>query len=147
MIPDTRYMKIRCSKYHDTTLIPNEPLSLKQNILVMTDEELHKILFGNMSTDEAILRGLEEQTEHLNKDTLVCVVEDVSIKRVGNALFPQYLWIDHELGIDNLDVIRGLPKVIIFPKSEEGAKRWKFLNVAKVGAVIRDPNDIVKSIS
>lgn len=99
-----------------------------------------------MTTTEAAayeLQQLEEQAKHLNKDALVCVVEDNIIKRVGNLLRPDCLWIDFELGIDNLDVIRGLPKVIIFPKSEESAKKWKSLNVAKVGSIIRSPNDIV----
>ena len=88
------------------------------------------------------LQQLEEQAKNINRDTLVCVVEDNLIKRVGNLLRPDCLWIDFELGIDNLDVIRGLPKVIIFPKSEESAKRWKSLNVAKVGSIISEPNVI-----
>ena len=71
------------------------------------------------------LKQLEKQAEHINRNTLVCVVEDNLIKRVGNMLCPECLWIDFELGIDNLDILRGLPKVIIFPKSEESAKKWK----------------------
>lgn len=88
------------------------------------------------------LKQLEKQAEHINRNTLVCVVEDNLIKRVGNMLCPECLWIDFELGIDNLDILRGLPKVIIFPKSEESAKKWKSLNVAKVGSIIRNPNEI-----
>ena len=112
----------------------------------MTDEALHKILFGNMTTDEAILRGLEEQAEHLNKETLVCVVENTLIKQTGNILFPQHLWIDFELGVDNLNVIRGFDKIIIFPISEESAQRWRTLNVAKVGSVISCVDDIIQQL-
>ena len=88
------------------------------------------------------LKQLEKQAEHINRNTLVCVVEDNLIKRVGNMLCPECRWIDFELGIDNLDILRGLPKVIIFPISEESAKKWKSLNVAKVGSIIRNPNEI-----
>ena len=89
------------------------------------------------------LKQLEKQAEHINRNTLVCVVEDNLIKRVGNMLCPECLWIDFELGIDNLDILRGLPKVIIFPKSEESAKRWAKLNVGRVMSVISCPNDLV----
>lgn len=103
-----------------------------------------------MTTTEAAAHELEQlkkQAEHINRNTLVCVVEDNLIKRVGNLLCPECLWIDFELGVDNLEVIRGLPHVIIFPKSEESAKSWKSLNAAKVGSLIKTPNDIALNIS
>ena len=92
------------------------------------------------------LQQLEEQAEHINKDTWLCVVEDNLTKRIGNMMRPECLWIDFELGVDNLEVLRGLPHVAIFPKSEESAKRWAKLNVGKIMAVIRCPDDLVNAI-
>lgn len=92
------------------------------------------------------LQQLKEQAEHINKDTWLCVVEDNLIKRVGNMLKPESVWIDFYLGNDNLEVLRGLPHVAIFPKSEESAKRWAKLNVGRVMSVIRCPNDLVDAV-
>ena len=89
------------------------------------------------------LQQLKEQAEHINKDTWLCVVEDNLIKRVGNMLKPESVWIDFYLGTDNLEILRGLPHVAIFPQSEESAKRWPSLNVGKVMSVISSPQDLV----
>ena len=92
------------------------------------------------------LQQLEEQAKRINAKTWLCVVEDNLIKRVGNMMRPECLWIDFELGVDNLEVLRGLPHVAIFPRSEESARRWTKLNVGKIMAVIRCPNDLVNAI-
>lgn len=89
------------------------------------------------------LLQLEEQAEHINKDTWLCVVEDGITKRVGNMMHPECVWIDFELGVDNLEVLRGLPHVAIFPRSEESARRWAKLNVGKVASIIRTPTQLV----
>lgn len=89
------------------------------------------------------LQQLQEQAEQINKDTFLCVVEDNLTKRVGNMMQPKSVWIDFELGVDNLEVLRGLPHVAIFPRSEESAKRWAKLNVGRVMSVISCPNDLV----
>lgn len=89
------------------------------------------------------LQQLEEQARHINKDTWLCVVENNLIKRAGNMMRPECLWIDFELGVDNLEILRGLPHVAIFPRSEESAERWAKLNVGKVASIIRPPTQLV----
>ena len=74
------------------------------------------------------LQQLKEQAKHINAKTWLCVVEDNLIKRTGNMMRPDCLWIDFVLGSDNLDVLRGLPHVAIFPQSEESAKDEPYLN-------------------
>ena len=91
------------------------------------------------------LQQLKEQAEHINKDTWLCVVEDNLIKRVGNMLKPESVWIDFYLGTDNLEILRDFPHLAIFPISEESAKRWAKLNVGKIMAIIRCPDDLVNA--
>lgn len=81
--------------------------------------------------NKEIISALQEQAEHINGDTPLVLVEDSETALYGNLLYPENLWVQ-ALPIDNLNFAEGLPKVVIFPSSQETAKLWQNRGIGKV---------------